>query len=183
MRLVRYGLADKYIKQSELSDYLDNNDSGGMSDNISIFVQTTPEGDTEDAMNFDEFLATNPEAKKAYDDALTAKYNAGVEDGKKELQERINVTANYLSSKEYAGAIQTLAISVLKGEKKPEALEGAVAAFDMMKENSNSNAAKNETDALGDTTPSGDDVSANENGEIKNPAQFSAEVKRYKGVR
>jgi ClpP class serine protease len=176
-----YGLADKYIKQSELSDYFNSEQSGNESDEISTYVQhTTPAGETEEAMNLEKFLAENPDAMAAYKAAIGEEYERGVEAGKKEKQTQIDAAAKYLESDKYKGAIRNLAVKVLKGESKVEALEGAVTAFDMMAEQTASKAAQDETEELGDSKPEHQDTAASDNGEIKNPVQLSVEVKRIK---
>jgi ClpP class serine protease len=97
-------------------------------------------------------------------------------------EERVNAAAPYLTS-EYPEAIKALAIGVLKGEKNPAALEGAIVALDAMKEQGLLKIAAEDTEETGET-PGPDLKSVSEDGSIKE-SNYEAELvefKRFRGM-
>jgi ATP-dependent protease ClpP protease subunit len=99
-------------------------------------------------MTLKELLGQNPTAKIEYENELNKKFEAGKKEGKESMQATINIAAKYLGKDEnensYPAAIQNIACSVLKGEKSAESLETTVAAFDALKEATNSANAQTE---------------------------------------
>lgn len=135
---------------------------------------TTPEGENmEEAMNFKEFLDSNPDAKAAYEKNIATAKAEGVELGKAEMQTRIDATVNFIGNENYPG-IETLAKDVLTGKAEVSALKGAVVAFDMLKGTEKSTDAKKETDELGETNPE-QPKPLSEDGKIENEAAFKVE--------
>ena len=102
------------------------------------------------SMTLKEIMATDP-AVKAEVEALQAESKkTGVIEGRAEIQSRIDASVNYIGNENYP-KIDALAIKVLKGESNPSALEGAVTAYDMLKEQGNSDDAQGETKKQGET--------------------------------
>lgn len=142
---------------------------------------STPEGGTtEETMNFDEFMAQNPDAKARLNTMLADAKAEGVEAGKAAVQSRVDAASKYIASPEYKGAIQALAVKVLKGESKVEALEGAVTAYDMMKEQGASETAQAESAALPET-PAEQQSAITEDGTIQSQDDYAASIARAKG--
>lgn len=143
---------------------------------------STPEGgNTEETMNFDEFMAQNPDAKARLNTMLASARAEGVEAGKAEVQSRVDAAAKYIESPEYKGAIHALAVKVLKGDSKVEALEGAVTAYDMMKEQSASATAQTESAALPET-PAEQHAAVSQDGTINGEADYQASIARAKAA-
>lgn len=141
-------------ESTDVTSYEDN-PSVNAEDNTTPTAEEPEKGEhmEETMQTLSEFLASNPDAKAKYDADIAAARGEGVEVGKKENQKRVDVAAKYLESEEYRSkaTIQTLACKVLKGESEPSALEGAVTAFDMLKEQSASETAQAETTNQGET--------------------------------
>ncbi len=126
-------------------------------------------GDAEDinqeviSMTLKEIMASDPVVSAEVEKLLKAEKTAGLEEGRAEIQTRIDAAVNYIGNENYP-KIDALAIKVLKGESKPSALEGAITAYDMLKEQGNSDAAADESEAAGETpaddTAAVDDVAA-----------------------
>lgn len=150
---IKHGMIDGMIENeyliSEESKDFDDIDSSAVVENIN--TPSTGEK-TEETMDLHEFLAQNPDAKAKYEADILAAKTEGVEAGKAEMQKRINATVNYIGNVNYPG-IESLAKEVLEGKAEVSALQGAVAAFDMMSEKTKSNAAVEDTLKIGDTPP------------------------------
>ena len=101
-------------------------------------------------MTLAEIMASDPAAKAEVEALKADAKKAGVTEGRAEIQTRIDATVNFIGNKDYP-KIDALAIKVLKGESKPSALEGAVTAYDMLKETDNSDDAQAETEKQGET--------------------------------
>lgn len=134
---------------------------------------------TEDSMSLKKIIEDNPAAKNEYDAELKAKYEAGVNDGKEELNSKISKVANFLNNENYPSQIKNVALEVLKGEKSIETLDAMVATADMMIEMQKSNAAKNETETIGDVQRD-ESVQVSEDGQCKTEEDFQAEIRRAK---
>lgn len=118
----------------------------------------------EKPMTFQEVMA-DPALKAAIEEKVSESHEAGVKEGRAEIQARIDKAVPYIGNKDYPG-IETMASNVLKGESEISALEGAVTAYDMLKEQNASGEAKGETKEQGETkgqggeTPEPDEVAA-----------------------
>lgn len=164
---IKFGLADIQLNQDQVINHIESKIKG--SEDVDHFAadnntgsydleNTTPEGDHMEetmststmTMSLKQFLDSNPDAKAAYNAAILSAKAEGVESGKAEAQKRIDATVNYIGNENYKG-IEPLAKKVLKGESDIAALDGAVTAFDMLKEKGKSADAKNETDKPGET--------------------------------
>lgn len=143
--------------------------------------ETTPEGGTtEETMDFNEFLAQNPDARARYDADISAAENRGVETGKSQVQAVVAKVTPFIGNADYPG-IDALAKKVLSGEEDVSALTGAVTAFDMLKGQDKSSEAKKETTAAGET-PAEQTEATTETGDVKTEADYQAEVNRSKAA-
>lgn len=127
-----------------------------------------------------QFLAENPTAQAEYEQALKKQYQAGVDAGKKEIREDIKKISKFLTSSAYDEAIKTMSIQALEGKVSIDSVITTVSIEDMRKEKQNSDAAKKETEKIGDT-PGEQHQTGSGNGEIKTEADFQAEIARNKG--
>jgi ClpP class serine protease len=131
-------------------------------------------------MNLQEFLASNPDAMSKYSELMKAEYDKGIEAGKAEVQKKVDAACKYLGKDEYKG-IDKLVTKVLTGESEISALEGAVTAFDMMKEQGKSDQAITDTDDIGDVaTENNHDLKISDKGEVKNENDYQAAIARSK---
>lgn len=136
--------------------------------------ETTPEGENmEETMDLKEFLASNPDAKTAHESALASAKAAGVEEGKAQVQARIDAVTPYLNNENYKG-IGPLAKEVLAGTSEVSSLKGAIAAVDMMREQGASADARKETEEQGDAN--GEQQTVNTTGLIESEADILALV-------
>jgi len=101
-------------------------------------------------MTLNEIMSSDPAVKAEVEGLKAESKNAGVIEGRAEIQTRIDAAVNYIGNENYP-KIDALAIKVLKGESKPSALEGAVTAYDMLKEQQNSETAKGEGEKIPET--------------------------------
>lgn len=140
---------------------------------------TTPEGGTtEETMDFNEFMAQNPDAKARYDADISAAENRGVEKGKTQVQAVVAKVTPFIGNADYPG-IDALAKKVLNGEEDASALTGAVTAYDMLKGKGESAAAVVETDKLGET-PAEQVAAITESGDVVTEEDFQATIARSK---
>lgn len=98
-----------------------------------------------------------------------------------DLQSRIDAASPYLTA-DYPDAVKALAVGVLKGEKNPAALEGAVVALDAMRESAKVTEAVAETTKQG-PTPATPASPVAEDGSIGTEGQYQAEVAAYRQAR
>jgi ClpP class serine protease len=100
-------------------------------------------------MTFDEFLASNPDAKARLDQIKAESYSAGA----KAAELRTAKVGAILSSEVYAAnaVVRTKAIDCLAGKISAETLDSIVAMADMLAESTKGNAAAAETAATGET--------------------------------
>jgi len=101
-------------------------------------------------MTLAEIMSSDPAVKAEVEKLKLESKNAGVIEGKAEVQTRIDAAVNYIGNENYP-KIDALAIKVLKGESAPSALEGAVTAYDMLKEQQNSTEAEAEGKEIPET--------------------------------
>ena len=132
---------------------------------------------TEETMELNEFLAQNPDAKAKYDADIKSAEERGAKAEKESNTARIKKVVSYIDNENYPGAT-VHAKKVLSGEMSIDAFEGSIVAFDMMKESQKSKAAKEETEATGDTPPQIEtpkDVTENKTAEddMKKAARYS----------
>jgi hypothetical protein len=113
--------------------------------------------------------------------AIAAEIDQIKTDARAEVQSRIDAASPYLTS-EYPEAIKTLAIGVLKGDKNPAALEGAVVALDAMTESNKVAAAADETTAQGDTPAGSGPTQPSADGTIATEEQYAAEVAQFRSA-
>lgn len=97
-----------------------------------------------ETMNLKEIMASDPVVKAEVNALLAESKQAGVIEGKTEIEARIKAAVPYIGNAAYKG-MEPLAVKVLNGESGVAALEGAVTAYDMLKEQDNSAAAKKES--------------------------------------
>ena len=147
-----HGLAAIHTPEPVLSDYelyikSLSNTPAAAGENTS---GTTGENIQEDTMTLAEIMASDPVVKAEVEALLAENKKAGVIEGRAEIQIRIDAAVNYIGNEDYP-KIDALAIKVLKGESNPSALEGAITAYDMLKEQGNSDDAQTETDEQGET--------------------------------
>lgn len=102
-------------------------------------------------MTFAEFLASDASAKAEYDKALALAHSAG----KAEAQATAKAVSKYLTSDVYSKSkpIIERALKAISGEGTLDALESAIAMFDLMAEQKKTEAATAETHAQGETPP------------------------------
>jgi len=98
---------------------------------------------------------------------------------KDQLEARIKAARPFLTA-DYPAKIRELAVKVLEGESKPEALEGAVVALDAMREENKANAAVEDTNNHPDTAAVNAREIASEDGTISNAIDFDAAVKEMR---
>jgi ClpP class serine protease len=140
-------------------------------------VETAPE-ERKESMNLNEFLASNPEAKREIDELVAQACGRVIA----EHRERTATAAKVASCDTYALAIRNMAVQVLAGTAEPAALAGAMAVFEMTNEQHKSaeaaavSASLPETPAQKNETPSND-------GMIRSESDFRAAVERAKGKR
>jgi ATP-dependent protease ClpP protease subunit len=131
-------------------------------------------------MNLEQFLAENPAAKIEFDKHLDDKFKAGEIAGQDVMQKRMKAAAVFLApDTEYPATVKSIAIDVLNGEKTVDSLQTTAAAFDALREASNSDSAADESADIGDTT--GEQTpKVTEDGVINNEEDFASEVARSK---
>lgn len=118
-------------------------------------------GDAEDinqeviSMTLKEIMASDPVVKAEVDALLATERTAGLEEGRAEIQTRIDAVVPFIGNKSYPG-IDALAKEVLSGKSDVAALKGAVTAYDMLKETDNSEAAEEESAKTGEIPAEGD---------------------------
>lgn len=117
------------------------------------------------------------------DQKLQAKYDEGVtagqKKGKEKIEAKIQKTFAFLKEETvYPQYIQTLALTVAKGEKSVEALEAVVAVYDAEQEKIKAEKAKNETDKTEETP--GDHENKPPDGKINDEESMQAAVKNAK---
>jgi ClpP class serine protease len=114
----------------------------------------TGPGESQEVQHMDlkQAMAEHPAIKAEVDQMVAEARKAGVDQGRKEVESRVEKASAYIGS-EYPMAIQKLAAKVMSGEEEAAALVGAVTYFDAQKELSASEEAKAETADLGDTAP------------------------------
>ncbi len=106
------------------------------------------------------------------------------ESGRKEIEARVAVASNYLTSDTYGASIKTLALRVISGEVESSSLLAAAAAVDEMREEKISTQSVVESEALPETpadTPSADSK-ISDDGMIRNAVDLLAEAAKLKGV-
>lgn len=129
-----------------------------------------------------EVMAENPGVKAEVEALVMDAEKRGQQSGVDAMQSRIDAASPYVGKTEYPEAIAALAVGVLKGEKKPEALEGAVVAFDAIKQQTENANAQDETDQTGETPPQQPDgVAIAEDGSVSSEAEYQASLKAVKG--
>lgn len=96
-----------------------------------------------------------------------------------QLKARVKAARPFLTA-DYPDKIRELAVKVLEGESKPEALEGAVVALDAMREESKTKAAIEDTIDHPDTAAVSAKEIASEDGTITNAIDFDAAVKEMR---
>ena len=103
-----------------------------------------------ETMNLKEIMEKDPVVRAEVNELLAGSKQAGVIEGKAEIEARIKAAVPYIGNEAYKG-MEPLAVKVLNGESGVAALEGAVTAYDMLKEQDNSAGAKKEGAKLPDT--------------------------------
>jgi hypothetical protein len=126
----------------------------------------------ESDMNLQEFLASNPVAQNEYNQNIQKANADGIEAGKKEIQAKVDKVLPFLANEDYFG-IDALAKKVLSGESDIAALDGAIAAFDMMKAKGEIKDAIDDSGKAGDIIPSGN-TGLSQDGVIRNEADLKA---------
>lgn len=128
-----------------------------------------------------DFIVQNPAAKIEFDNQLNAKFEAGKDEGRKEVKARIEKAKVFLNNSEYPKQIQEIALKAVTGDASFETLETMVASVDMFKELNNSISAQKETELLGETDAQiTKTTKLSANGEIKTAEDYLAEVARLK---
>lgn len=113
------------------------------------------------SMTLKEIMASDPAVQAEVFALLAEENKAGFEKGKAEVQARIDATVPFIGNKSYPG-IEALASEVLSGKADVAALKGAVTAYDMLKEQGNSNDAQGETEEQGETAADGGNPAVDE---------------------
>jgi len=131
------------------------------------------------SMSLKELMAKDPGIKAEVEALVNEAKTQGFTDGKAEITARITAAEAYVGKTEYPEAVTNLAVQVLKGEKDPAALEGAVVAFDAMKQANATAAAAGETEEQGET-PGEQPEGVTEGGEVKNEADYDASLEKIK---
>ena len=103
-----------------------------------------------ETMNLKEIMEKDPVVRAEVNELLAGSKKAGVIEGRAEIEARIKAAVPYIGNEAYKG-MEPLAVKVLNGESGVAALEGAVTAYDMLKEQDNSAGAKKEGAKLPDT--------------------------------
>lgn len=141
-------------------------------------AESTPEGEhMEEAMNRNEFFASNPAEKTAFEAELNAKFNAGVEAGKAEVQARIDKVAPIMASDAYDSALKTQAQKAMEGKISLEAFESVVAMEDMRLEREKSTDAQEETSTLPET-PAEQQTAVTQTGAVESEDDYQAAIAR-----
>ena len=143
-------------------------------------TQGNNEQQEDENMSLQELMATDSGIKAEVDALVSDAKKQGYTAGKEDVEKRIEAAAPFIGGTEYPQAITNLAVGVVKGEKDPTALEGAVVAFDAMKEQAATTAAGKETDENGET-PGGDGGQVAEDGSVSNEADYQASIAKVKG--
>lgn len=130
-------------------------------------------------MSLKELMAKDPGIKAEVEALMKTEHDKGFTAGRENVQARIKSASPYIGKTEYPEAITNLAVGVVKGEKDPTALEGAVVAFDAMKQQAESEAAQDENED--DTPPEGQKTDINEDGSVSNEAEYQASIAKAKG--
>lgn len=125
------------------------------------------------SMDLQQYLAENPTAQKEVDSLVTEAVTKNTE----KIQAKINKVIPYIGNENYKG-IEAICTKVLKNETDVSALEGAVSAFDMMKEQTATAAAAKETEEIGDTAADDNTISAD--GIVRNEQDMDAIVAKTK---
>lgn len=182
--LPKNNITDTKLTKKELSEIETHIDSGDISKAQEIMLSNIEKLEKQEIKQevnmpkLKELLAENPDAKKEYDEDIQKAKSEGIEAGKTEMQNKINKVVNYIGNENYPG-IDAHAKKVLSGESSLDSLEGAVTAYDMLKGKKESEAAKQDTDEIGDTKP--DTSNLTKDGVINNVADIKATAARIKG--
>ena len=99
----------------------------------------------EPIMNWEEFIKV-PENRDKFEALLGDAKKQGADS----VQARIDAVIPYMGNENYAG-IDGLCKEVLEGKTDPSAVKAAITAYDMMTEKAKADAAKAESEELGDT--------------------------------
>lgn len=162
------GVAAIHIDEPKLSEYELYITSLLTAKTPAVAGENTDAGDDdgniqEDTMTLLEIMSSDPAVKAEVEARDAANEKTGFDKGKAEVQARIDATVNFIGNEDYPG-IEALAKEVLSGKAEASALKGAVTAYDMLKEQGNSDAAVDEgakiPDTPADDTAAVDDVAA-----------------------
>ena len=144
-------------------------------------------------MKHDEFLAANPDAQSAYDDALEAAKSegvtagtatgkeAGITEGQESVQAKITQVTPFLSSEKYQKPIRDLALQVLSGVVEFSALAGAAAAVDTSAEAEAAAKAADEQKKQKETAGDGSQHALSDDGVIRSEDDMAGAVARARG--
>jgi hypothetical protein len=135
------------------------------------------------AKNLKEMVDENPVLMAELETVKRTAFEAGVTEGRKRIEARIEKVKPYIGSAAYPPAVSALAVKVLAGESEPAALEGAVTVIDAQKEEKSMAEAQKETGKTVETPGENSvgNTAVSPNGEINSEADMSAAVKRVKG--
>lgn len=129
-------------------------------------VEPTNKGD---AMELQEFLAKNPEAKAEFDNKLGAAKATGADGANSAVAKVVESATKVLNSTVYPESIKAHALSAISGEGTVETMNAAVAAYDAVMEAQSSTVAQNGTHLDGETLVEGgesDTIVPENNGRI-----------------
>lgn len=124
-------------------------------------------------MDLQQHLTENPASQKELDSMIaTAKTEATAT-----LQAKIDKVVPFIGNTNYPG-IASMCSKVLKNESEFSTLEGAVTAFDMIKEQTNSTDATAETEDKGETKA--EETTTSTDGMVNSDQDMDAIVKKHK---
>jgi ATP-dependent protease ClpP protease subunit len=123
-------------------------------------------------MNLEQFLNENPGARAEFDAKIKAAVSV--------VENRIAAVTPYLGNKDYAKAMP-MAMQALKGDVDMSAFKGAIAAFDMLKEQTADANAEIDTEAAG-KTPAAQIKQPSAGVKVEKPEDISNAVKEAKSM-
>ena len=128
-------------------------------------------------MTLSEFLKSDPDAKKEYDNDIANAKSEGMKSGEENVIARVNEVKGFINSDSYVSAIKDMAFQVIEGKTDVSSFKTTVAIADQLAEKQKSESAKTETP---EETPAQQDPELSKDGQVRSEADFQAMVQRIK---
>jgi ClpP class serine protease len=164
-------LAKEALEIGLLDEIIDSQSNSGL-------TQKTPAnaGTKGHAMSLKELLAEHPAAAAEVEKLKTEAFKAG----KQEVETKIKSLSVYLAKDSgYPDAIKSLVLKAINGDGTTDTVTGAIVAYDALREEKTSAAAKDDSDEILPTPPKAPEGSTD--GTISTEADFEKAVEELRG--